>query len=321
MQTCYLHPEFSSQPPLDHVGRRRGLVIRHHVAAGMKPHEGEVAARLDLTNLLAVAAEEEILGLGLLVVFLTGPLKSLSPGLVAEPVADVIGVTSVDENGNLLEETRNDAVVGLHPVALEKEVAVDVEVAAVVRADLDAEGLHDFGPVEVLADPIDLIVAKLVVSAGTANVVNILAGALVGSDHGIVAVNGGGDTAPDRLRVVAVLDEAGATRVSVVHSLALALVEDSGPASLSAGHGAVVLVLGETVGQAITDENGLEVDVALLVGEDLRGKNRDVVTSIRFTRNVEALLGIFGELLEEEGEQGVNILASSDRVADGTAAV
>lgn len=45
------------------------------------------------------------------------------------------------------------------------------------------------------------------------------------------------------------------------------------------------------------------------------------MASVGFTSNVEVLLGILGELLEEEGEQGVNVLAGGDRVADGTATV
>jgi hypothetical protein len=36
---------------------------------------------------------------------------------------------------------------------------------------------------------------------------------------------------------------------------------------------------------------------------------------------VEVLLGVLGELLEEEGEKGVDILASRPGVADGLAAV
>jgi hypothetical protein len=36
---------------------------------------------------------------------------------------------------------------------------------------------------------------------------------------------------------------------------------------------------------------------------------------------VEGLLGVFGELLEEEGKQGIHILASSDSVGDLATAV
>jgi len=40
------------------------------------------------------------------------------------------------------------------------------------------------------------------------------------------------------------------------------------------------------------------------------------VTSIRFTSDVEILFGILRELFEEQSEESVNILASSNGVAD-----
>lgn len=60
------------------------------------------------------------------------PLKSLGPSLVAKPVANEVGVTGVDEHGDLLQNLRNEAVDGLHPVTMEQEVTVNVEVAAIV---------------------------------------------------------------------------------------------------------------------------------------------------------------------------------------------
>jgi len=249
------------------------------VATSVNLHEGEVAVRLELANLLAIAVNLEVLHLGLLVLLLTGPLKCLSPGLVAEPIADVISITSVDKDWNLLEDTRNDAVVGLHPVTLEKEVAVDVKVARVVGRDLSADGLHDLLLVEVARDPVNLVVAELVVTAWPADIVDVLACALVGTDHGVVAVDGGGHTRPDRLRLVAVLDQAGATWVGVVHGLAGALVKNGWPATLTASHWAVVLVLGETIGQTVANEDRLEVDVALLVRQNFGSEDGDVVAS------------------------------------------
>ena len=66
--------------------------MRHHVAAGVQFDEGEVAAALDLANLVARAAELKVAELLISVVFLAGPLERLGPRLVAEPIADEIGV-------------------------------------------------------------------------------------------------------------------------------------------------------------------------------------------------------------------------------------
>ena len=315
-QTIHLRlPKVTGQPPIDHLERSLRLVVGDHVATSVQPHEGEVAARLDLTNLLAITVNLEVFHLSLLVLLLAGPLKSLSPGLVAEPVADVVGITGVDKNRDFLENTGNNTVERLHPVTTEEEVAIDVEVARFVVANLSADGLHDLLLVQVALNPVKLIVAKAVTAARLANIVDVLASALVGTNHSVIAVDGSRNTAPDGLGVVAVLNQAGAAGQGVVHGAAGTLIENSGPATLTTGHRAVIRVLGETIGKTIANENRLEVDIALLVRQNLRGEDRDVVACVRLARDVEALLRVLGELLEEEGEQGVDVLASGNGVA------
>ena len=205
---------------------------------------------------------------------------------------------------------------GLHPVASEEEVSVDVKVARVVLANLSTESLHNLRSVEVFADPVELIVAEAVAAALLCDVVRVAASLLVRTDHGVIAVDGGRYTRPDALTVIAALNQAQATGQSVVHGLALLRVKDSWRTTLATSHGAVLGVLGQTIGKTVTNENGLKVDVALLVRENLRGKDGDVVASVGFTRNVERLGCVLGELLEEEGQEGVDILAGSDSVGD-----
>lgn len=55
--------------------------------------------------------------------------------------------------------------------------------------------------------------------------------------------------------------------------------------------------------------------------ENLSGKYWNVMSSIRFTGNMEILLGIFWELLEEQGQESIDILSCSDGIADGRAAI
>lgn len=45
------------------------------------------------------------------------------------------------------------------------------------------------------------------------------------------------------------------------------------------------------------------------------------MSTIGLASNVEVLLGILGELVEEEGKKSVDVLASSNSVADGSATV
>lgn len=81
--------------------------------------------------------------------------------MVTEPVANEIGITSVDKNWDLFEDTWYKAVEWLHPIALEEEVAVDIEVTAVVAANFDAELLLDICLVQELADPAESGVAEI----------------------------------------------------------------------------------------------------------------------------------------------------------------
>jgi hypothetical protein len=107
----------------------------------------------------------------------------------------------------------------------------------------------------------------------------------------------------------------------VVHGLAGALIQNSGVTTLAAGHRAVVTVLSETVGETVTNENRLEVDVALLVGENLRSHDRDIVASVGLASNVEVLCSVLRELLEEQCQESIDVLASSNSVTDRAATV
>ena len=55
--------------------------------------------------------------------------------------------------------------------------------------------------------------------------------------------------------------------------------------------------------------------------QDFRSKDGDVVSCVGFSRNVEVLLGILGELLEEESKECVDVLSSGNSVAHGAPAV
>lgn len=319
------------QPAVEEVQGRLRLVVRHHVAGLVDAHEREVAGGLDGAVALllkesigdrAAASELQSLSLGLVESILAVPLKSLSPGLVAEPVADEVSIAGVDQDRDLGQDIGQKAVEGLHPVTLEQEVAVNIEVAAVVVVDFGADGLLHIITVQVLGDPAHLGVAQVAaVLAGATDVVDIATSALVRAEHGVVAVDSSRNTAPDALRLVAALDEGLAAGQSVVHGTALGLVKNGRPATVTAGHGAVLLVLGVRVGQTVANQDRLEVDVAVLVGQNLVGKDGDVVTSVGLASNVEVLLGVLGELLEEQGQEGVNVLAGSNGVADGLARV
>lgn len=316
---------FTADPAVEELQTGLGLVHGDHVASAVETHEGEVAVGFDLANLLAlvlVLHDFDVLQGSSSVLLLAGPLESLSPGLVAQPVADEVGVTGVDQDRDLLKKVGDQTVVGLHPVTVEQEVTVDVKIARVVALDLSTDGLANFGLVQVFRDIVHALIAQVGprITLG-ADVVDVLSSLLVRANEGVVAVDRSRNAQEGTLSVVARLNQGLAAGQSIVHGLAAGLVQDSRVATIATRHGTVVIVLGETVGETVTDQNGLKVDVTLLVRQDLGSKDRDIVASVRLSRNVEVLLRILRELLEEEGEQGIDILASSYRVTDGRTAV
>jgi hypothetical protein len=72
--------------------------------------------------------------------------------LVSEPIADEVGITGIDQNWDLLKDSWHEAVEWLHPIALEKEISVDVEIAAIIAAHFSTELLLDFLLIEIFAD-------------------------------------------------------------------------------------------------------------------------------------------------------------------------
>lgn len=295
------------------------------MTTAVKTHEGEVAVALDLADLLAlvfVVDDLDIFQRKGSVLFLARPFERLGPGLVSEPVADEIGVTSVDEDRDLLKDAGDKTVVGLHPVTMEEEVAVDVKVAGVIAFNFGTDSVADFRLVQVFRDVAHALVAKVaLVLTLTANIVHVLSGLLVRSEESIVTVDRGRNTDPCTFAAVARLNHGLAATKGVVHGPAGALIQHSRVTTITTGHGAVVFILSETISQPVSNQNRLQVNVTLLVSKNLRSENGNVVASIRFSSNMEVLLRILRELLEEESKQGINVLASSNRVADSIVAV
>jgi hypothetical protein len=167
-------------------------------------------------------------------------------------LTDKVGITSVDQNWDLLKNPRHEAVEWLHPVTLEQEVSVDVKVTRIIAANFSSEGLQDLVSVQVLADIPKGRVAKItLVLTLAADIINVLAGSLIRTDHSIVAVDAGRDARPNALTVVAVLNETLAARKRVVHSLAFAFRENSFVSTISASHWSVILVLCQAISETI----------------------------------------------------------------------
>ena len=97
-------------------------------------------------------------------------------------------------------------MVWLHPVALEQEVSVDIKVARVISADIDTKFFLNILPIKILADPVEFSIAQVAIFALLADIIDVLTGTLEWTNHSIVAVDTCGDTRPDTLAIVAILD-------------------------------------------------------------------------------------------------------------------
>jgi len=80
----------------------------------VESQEGEVARGLDLSDLLV--PKHVWSQLFTVEASLALPLKSVGPGLVSEPVANEVGITSIDQDGNLLEDLWYELVEWKHPI-------------------------------------------------------------------------------------------------------------------------------------------------------------------------------------------------------------
>ena len=235
-----------------------------------------------------------------------GPLESIGPSLVAEPVADEVDVTGVDQHGNLSQDIGHHLLDGQEPVAALAKGRVDLFAAVFEAFDLYSESLQDLGLVEPRLDVVHFLVAEVSFTI-LANVVHIEMCVREGLQKGAVTGFAGAETAV-LVAVVARLDSLLASREGICHGLAGGLVKNGLVATLSAGHGLVGGVLKVGVGKAVANHGALEVNVAVLVGQDLFAQGRDVVAGIRLAGDVEVLLGVLRELLEEQRQEGVDVL-------------
>jgi hypothetical protein len=182
------------------------------------------------------------------------------------PTANIVGITSIDENRDLFKYSWDQTMERQHPVAGEQEISVNIEVAAVIFADFGTKLRHDSLLIQILADPAKSGIAQVArVLTFSAHIIDIVPGLLIRTNQCIIAVDAGRDARPNALRVVAVLNELLAAWQGVIHGLAFALIKYAGPCAVTASLRPVVCVLRVTIGETVTNQNRLYVDIPLLV--------------------------------------------------------
>lgn len=167
-----------------------------------------------------------------------------------------------------------------HPVAGQQEIPVNVKVAAFIAVHLCTKSVHNFWLIEPFADPTNLLVAKRVLAAGNTYIIRILSSPLIWADDSVVAVDSGGNAGPNTFTVVATLYERLAARKRIIHRLALALINDSWPATFAASHWSIIFILCQAICETVPNQDRFQIDVPFLVAHDLGGEDRDIVPCI-----------------------------------------
>ena len=116
-------------------------------------HESEVTTCMSDLTILVSIIEFQILNLGIVESLLSWPLKCQGPGLVTEPIADIVCISCVDENWDLLKDAWDEAMERLEPIPSEQKRSIDIEVARIVFGYLNTKFTLDIGTVEVVRDP------------------------------------------------------------------------------------------------------------------------------------------------------------------------
>ena len=292
------------------------LVQRHHVAGVADLQEGEVGRGAGLPG--GVTSNNPIVVSGGVEFVVVVPGHSETPGLVAEPVADEVNITSVDQHAD--SEGQQAGHVGfhaLHPVI--SESTVDGEVARGPSARrIDTESLFGGVEAEEIVN-IGEIVAQRLDFAGLADVVRVQSSLFVRSNEPLVA-HGLSDSA-GRGVVLALLDQVNAWLHVTLHGLVSfeahggLLLHGDGPI---VGHFGVVLVLDLGVGQTVTNT---DTDKVERLAEAVRG-GRGVVSAVAFAEN-EEVVGLQNVIigLAEGVKEMVHVLRNTGFVVHLVAAV
>ena len=108
----------------------------------------------------------------------------------------------------MLQDAGYEPMIRFHPVAIEQEVSIHVEVARGVSVDFGSHRLLDLVAVEVLGNEPKLRVTKILrVLAFFTNVIHILARSLIRTHHDVIAVDRCRDARPNTFALIAAFDE------------------------------------------------------------------------------------------------------------------
>mmetsp|Transcript_75427 Transcript_75427/g.157270 ORF Transcript_75427/g.157270 Transcript_75427/m.157270 type:complete len:380 (-) Transcript_75427:342-1481(-) len=306
---------------LDHLQCHLGLVHWHHVASIEDLHKAETVAGTELGNSVALAVQFVVLVGGCVEIILVSPLQLLSPLHVAQPVADVVNITGVDQRLDAISEHVGDqGVVVAHPISCLDEEHVHGHVTGAPALG-NTQLFLDRSSVQESLDHVE-VVAEPAVLAGDAHVVGVPSSQFIGDlGHHVAGLVGqqAGRSVHSRRVAVAGFDASNACRHHKLHEHALPGVDDSSRRmatlclSSCGAHLRIPLVLllrvGETVANSQASQRDLDALASFVSAPDAMSDGRDIVACVGLTEDVEGLGSILRELLVEILQEGVHVVA------------
>lgn len=177
--TQFLLLQLLAQPAIQHIKCVRRLIIRNHVSSTEDAQECEstVLCSAELTTLFASCSRVPFCIIGCCEFFTTTPRQLQGPCLVAEPIADKVSISSVNQYPDTIFKNRRHFInIRPHPVTgklytnkLERthtypkgtyvKLEIDLHVTAFIFPDLSANSLLDIFPVQVFLNALQNLVA------------------------------------------------------------------------------------------------------------------------------------------------------------------
>jgi len=259
--------------------------------------EGEVLVSLGFSITSDVLELEVVEG------SLSSPVGLAGPHLTTEPVADEVQITRVNKDGEVLaQKVSNVGTFVSEPIR--GQGLVNSVIAFRPAVALDSESFND------------ILLGKEII-----DVAEVVAEGSVAGELDVVDVELGG-VSGDLSETFLAFDESDFPRSVEDEVLASSedqlkgIVVDLTNKAVFEGVNGVLGILPVGGNESITDSRTLEVKVGVSLLEDVSGDGRDVMSSVRFTSNVERSaveLGISGK---EFSQEEVHILSDFSFVGD-----
>jgi len=261
----------------------------------MSSVENSVEDQILILSIFTIAAKRSVLLV--IKVSSAAPDQVIGHSFTSSPIADEILITIVDQNVHAALSNVAQIVHQISHKVLRK-VDVDGGVALSPRTASDIEDLLDFSLHQESINTAH-IVAKRRISAGFSDVVDVELEGLAGDSLDLELAS-----KHSSLGLVE-LNEGFANTEAIDQTLVQSFINEA----VFIGESGVVGILVINADKTVTNTNTLEGQVEAASSEDFGGDGGDIVSSIRFTSDVEISSLVLREFIEEFLKENVEMIS------------